>query len=117
MDALITNPFNSAASVRDGMPLAPAIEILLCSCALLMSALLFILGGLRIDVAIVLSTLFLTALTSLAWLRFDRGRHPCFLFLGTLLLFDDGRLIGYCLGQTADPLQIGFMTQNLFSIP
>jgi len=31
----------------------------------------------------------------LAWFRFDRGRHPCFLFLCVLTLLQAGRSIAY----------------------
>jgi hypothetical protein len=46
------------------------------------------------------------ALLALAWRTFGGGRHPCFLFLCMLLLFQMGRLIGYALGATQDPFNV-----------
>src|ERR1019366_6886165 len=63
-----------------------------------------------------LGTLLLLGLIVLAWNRFDGGRHPCFLFLCMLMLFQGGRLISYCLGGLADPFYIEFMTAHPFTI-
>jgi hypothetical protein len=46
----------------------------------------------------------------LSWYRFNGGRHPCFLFLGTLLVFQGGRLIGYMFGILPDPMLIELET-------
>ena len=61
---------------------------------------------LSLGAAVRLSVVFLSSLLLLAWKRFDGGRHPCFLFLGMLLVFQGGRLIGYTFGILDDPFQI-----------
>jgi len=64
----------------------------------------------------VLTVLLLVFLILLAWKRFDQGRHPCFLFLCTLLFFQGGRLIGFCLGVTPDPFAIELFIPVPFGI-
>lgn len=81
-----------------------------------MGTLCFLLGWLGINGAVVLCTLLLLGLIVLAWKRFDGGRHPCFLFLCMLMLFQGGRLISYCLGWLTNPFQIEFMTAYPFMI-
>ncbi|HEY3705342.1 MAG TPA: O-antigen polysaccharide polymerase Wzy [Terracidiphilus sp.] len=49
-------------------------------------------------------------LVYLAWRRFGGGRHPCFLFLGMILLFQMGRLIGYVAGAAPDPFEVVVQT-------
>jgi hypothetical protein len=81
-----------------------------------MATLSFVLGWLSVNGAAVLCTLLLLTLIMLAWNRFDQGKHPCFLFLCTLMLFQGGRLIAYCLGGVAHPLQVQLMQDEPFSI-
>jgi len=66
--------------------------------------------------AVNLSVWFLLGLIFLAWLRFDGGRHPCFLFLGMLLIFQAGRLLGYTFGVLEHPFQIVVQTAYPFDI-
>lgn len=63
-------------------------------------------GLLTLSGCIWLTSLLLAALLFLSWIRFDGGRHPCFLFLGMLLIFQGGRLIGYIFGVTPSPMMI-----------
>ena len=76
----------------------------------------YLMGWLTPNAAGVLTVLLLSSLIVLAWKRFDGGRHPCFLFLCTLLLFQGGRLIGFCLGVTDNPLDIELFTPAAFSV-
>ena len=56
---------------------------------------------------IVCTAVFLSGLLYLSWRNFQRGMHPVFLFLGLLLLFQSGGLLGYIFsGGDGDPLQI-----------
>ena len=43
------------------------------------------------DVCVSIATVLLVGIFLASWHNFDRGRHPCFLFLGLLLLFQGGR--------------------------
>ena len=95
---------------------AAAFEVLGYLGVVAIGTLCFLLGWLGINGAVVLGTLLLLGLTVLAWNRFDGGRHPCFLFLCMLTLFQGGRLISYCLGGLANPFQIEFMTARPFMI-
>lgn len=63
-------------------------------------------GWIGIGGCLWISLLLYAALLFCAWRRFGGGRHPCFLFLGMLLLFQMGRLIGYAAGATADPFYV-----------
>ncbi len=80
------------------------------------ATLCFLLGWLSTNAAVVLTVLLLSTLIVLAWNRFDQGRHPCFLFLCTLMLFQGGRLIGYCLGRVPDPFLVEVMVNDPFGI-
>ena len=40
------------------------------------------------------------------WRAFEGGRHPCFLFLGLLLVFQGGRLIAHIMGALPNPMEI-----------
>lgn len=74
------------------------------------AVLLAAIGVLSLGACIWLSVLLLSALLLLAWLRFDGGRHPCFLFLAMLLVFQGGRLVGYLFGSVREPLRIELAT-------
>jgi hypothetical protein len=77
---------------------------LLVTTALVLGGAFSLYGGLWI------ALLLYTILLVLAWRRFGGGRHPCFLFLGMLMLFQLGRLIGYAFGATHDPFDVVVQT-------
>ena len=81
-----------------------------------MATLGFLLGWLQPNGAAVLVTLLLVSLLVLSWKHFDQGRHPCFLFLGTLMLFQGGRLLSYCVGGVPSPLRVNSATLLPFDI-
>ncbi|MFZ0315043.1 MAG: O-antigen polysaccharide polymerase Wzy [Candidatus Korobacteraceae bacterium] len=113
------NPSSPSASGPTRISLATpaaAVEILVLFGAVALAALGFLLGWLRISYAEVLTALLLVALVALAWRNFDQGRHPCFLFLSTLLLLQGGRLLIYCLGGEPDPLRIRGMSAYPFDL-
>jgi oligosaccharide repeat unit polymerase len=95
---------------------AAAFELLGYLGAVAIGTLCFLLGWLQPNGAAVLVALLLASLLVLAWKRFDQGRHPCFLFLCTLLLFQGGRLVGYCLGKATNPLQVDLLRSHPFGI-
>lgn len=63
-------------------------------------------GCVLVAAAVLLGLLFLS------WKRFDGGRHPCFLFMGMLLVFQGGRLLGYMFGVVRHPMEIVVATVN-----
>ncbi len=71
-----------------------------------LASLCFVAGWLTPNQGAVLTTFLLLLLLTLSWKNFNQGRHPCFLFLGMLLLLQGGRLIAYCLGGEDDPLRV-----------
>ncbi len=81
-----------------------------------MATLGFLLGWLQPNGAAVLVTLLLVSLLVLSWKHFNQGRHPCFLFLGTLMLFQGGRLLSYCVGGVPSPLRVNSATLLPFDI-
>jgi hypothetical protein len=88
----------------------PAIECAIYFTALLVSVVLVLTGALSLYGCLWLSLLLYAGLFTLAWRTFEGGRHPCFLFLGMLLLFQMGRLVGYALGATRDPFNVVVQT-------
>jgi hypothetical protein len=74
--------------------------------ALLIAAVLALSGAVDLTACLWISLLLNLSLVLLAWQRFDGGRHPCFLFLAMLLLFQMGRLVGYVAGATHDPFGV-----------
>ena len=116
MSSASTQPFPTVAPTPLAVPTA-AFEVLGYLCVVGIGTLCFLLGWLSPNGAGVLTVLLLSFLIVLAWKRFDQGRHPCFLFLCALLLFQGGRLLGFCLGVTPDPLEIELFTPAPFSIP
>src|SRR5664279_3926087 len=98
----LTESFPTFGRAPLAVPTA-AFEVLAYLCVVAIGTLCFLLGWLSPEGAGVLTVLLLAFLIGLAWSRFDQGRHPCFLFLCTLLLFQGGRLIGFCLKVTPDP--------------
>lgn len=71
---------------------------------------------LSLQTATSLSALLLLLHLGIAWKRFDGGRHPCFLFLGMLLIFQAGRLLGYTAGILPDPFRIELQTAVPFDV-
>jgi hypothetical protein len=78
--------------------------------ALLIATVLVLAGALSLNACLWISLALFALLLTLAWRRFGGGRHPCFLFLGTLLLFQMGRLVGYAFGATRDPFDVVVQT-------
>ena len=116
MNSASTQPFPTVAPTPLAVPPA-AFEVLGYLCVVAVGTLCFLIGWLTPNQAGALTVLLLSFLIVLAWKRFDQGRHPCFLFLCALLLFQGGRLLGFCLGVTPDPLEIELFTPAPFSIP
>ncbi len=61
--------------------------------------------------AVIITVVLLGSLIVLSWIHLGHGRHPVFLFLCTLMLFQGGRLIVFCLTGTslqevAQPMQV-----------
>jgi len=80
------------------------------------ATLLVTLGVLSLEGCIWVATLLMLSLFMAAWKGFDGGRHPCFLFLGMLLVFQFGRLIAHLFGAFPDPMQIDVATPVPFQI-
>jgi hypothetical protein len=59
----------------------------------------------------------LLTLLGLAWKRFEGGRHPCFIFLGMLILFQAGRVVAFCCGGVSDIFEVELMTAYPFNLP
>lgn len=90
--------------------MSTAIQTALYLTALLISAVLVLSGILGLTACLWLALLLYLSLLLIAWQRFDGGRHPCFVFLGLLMLFQMGRLIGHALGATHDPFDVVVQT-------
>src|SRR3974390_3471017 len=101
----------------DRRPIPAAVfEVLACSAFIAAASLAFLAGWLTLEGAMVLTVGLLASLIVLSWVHLGRGRHPVFLFLCTLMLFQGGKLIAYCLGADRDPLRIVIMTPNPFYV-
>ena len=86
--------------------MSSALHSALFAAALCISSILVLSEAISLYGCIWISLLLYTGLIILAWRTFGGGRHPCFLFLGMLMLFQMGRLIGYALGATQDPFNV-----------
>ena len=95
---------------------AAAFEILLYLAVVDIATLCFLAGWLPVNGAVVLTVVLLTSLIVMSWVNLGQGRHPCFLFLCTLMLFQGGRLVGYCLGSISDPFMVELMVAEPFGI-
>ena len=105
------------ASVPASQPIpAAAFEVLGYLSVVGIATLCFVLGWLTVNGAVIVTVAVMVSLIVLAWFRFDGGRHPCFLFLCTLMLFQGGRLLAYCFGGVAHPLQVQLMQDEPFGI-
>jgi hypothetical protein len=93
-----------------------AIEVVVYLALTATATFCFVMGWLSCQAAGVLTALLLVSLIVLAWKRFDGGRHPCFLFLCMLTLFQAGRLIAYCSGEITDLFRITLMTSYQFDV-
>ena len=91
---------------------APAFEILGYLLTVAMASLCFLAGWLTVNGAVILTVILLTTLIVLSWIHLEQGRHPCFLFLCTLALFQGGRLIAYCFGAEPQPMRVVLMLAN-----
>ena len=96
--------------------LSSLIELSGCLATVLIASLLATVGILSLPACIWLTALFLIAMLFLSWYRFDGGRHPCFLFIGMLLVFQGGRLIGYMTGMIDNPMLIEVETPRPISV-
>jgi oligosaccharide repeat unit polymerase len=108
--------YRASAAESPDARFGAALEVLGYLTAIAAATLCFLMGWLTCDGAAVLTVLLLLSLISLAWKRFDGGRHPCFLFLCMLTLFQAGRLIAYCAGAETDIFRITLMTSDQFDV-
>jgi len=100
-----------------GLPIpAAAFEVLTYLGVVAIAAEAFVFGWLPVNAAAILTLLLLCSLIALSWIHLGQGRHPVFLFLGTLTLFQGGRLAAFCLGGIDHPLQVQLMQESPFSI-
>lgn len=97
------------------VPMA-AFEVLACLAVSGAATLAFLAGWLTVNGAVVITVVLLATLIVLSWVHLGQGRHPCFLFLCTLMFFQGGRLLAYCLGGVADPMQVELMRPEPFNI-
>src|SRR6266496_2517708 len=95
--------------VRRHLSSAP-IELAIFTSAVAFAAFLHTAGWLTSEGAGGITAGLLLAIIIRAWGAFDGGRHPAFLFLCSLALFQAGRLFGYCLGLSEHPLRVDLMT-------
>ena len=101
----------------DRRPIPAAVfEVLAYSSFIAAASLAFLAGWLTMEGATLLTVGLLASLVVLSWVHLGQGRHPVFLFLCTLMLFQAGKLLAYCLGAEADPMRIVIMTPNPFYI-
>lgn len=90
--------------------LSAAIESAAWMSAVALGACAVILGMISVRGASLLCMLILLGLIWSAWRNFDGGRHPCFLFLGMLFIFQCGRLPGFWTGLPRNPFAIDGLT-------
>jgi hypothetical protein len=95
---------------------AAAFEVLAYLAAVAVATLSFLAGWLPVNGAVVLTVVLLTTLIVQSFIHLGQGRHPVFLFLCTLMLFQGGRLIGYCIGVEPEPMRVELMTPTAFSL-
>jgi oligosaccharide repeat unit polymerase len=97
------------------IPMA-AFEVLAYLSIVAAASLAFLSGWLTVNAAVVLTVLLLGSLIVLSWIHLGQGRHPVFLFLCTLMFFQGSRLLAFCLGGIARPLDVQLMQVSPFSI-
>jgi oligosaccharide repeat unit polymerase len=108
-------PYSIPSYASPRIPMA-TFEVLGYLAVVGIATLCFLAGWLTINGAVVLTVVLLATLIVLSWIHLGQGRHPCFLFLCTLMFFQGGRLLAYCLGGVANPLQVRLMQSEPFSI-
>jgi oligosaccharide repeat unit polymerase len=94
----------------------PAIEVILLFAAVGIAAIAFMAHWLSPNQCVVLNALLLVLLLVLSWRNFNQGRHPCFLFMGMLLLCQGGRFLTYSLGSEPDPMRVRIETRIPFDL-
>src|ERR1035438_3970196 len=94
---------------------AAAFEVLAYLTVVASATLAFVAGWLTVNAAVVITVILLSSLIILSWTNLGQGRHPCFLFLCSLTLFQGGRLIAYCLGAEPDPMSVALMGTHQFN--
>jgi oligosaccharide repeat unit polymerase len=82
------------------------LEIIAWLTLVVLGCLAVVLRVLSIRGASLLCVYLVIALVVSAWWNFEGGRHPCFLFLGLLFIFQCGRLIGYMTGLPDEPFAV-----------
>lgn len=97
--------------------LGAAIEIASLLTIIAVTALLAVLGLVTLHACVWITVLFMLGLLLLAWKRFEGGRHPCFLFLGMLFIFQCGLPLGYVMGMIDNPMQIVVATFTPITVP
>ena len=95
---------------------AAAFEVLIYLAVVAIATVCFLARWLPVNGAAVLTVLLLATLIVLSWIHLGQGRHPCFLFLCMLMLFQGGRLVAFCFGMENDPLRVQLMTPNPFYV-
>lgn len=114
MNAL-TQPSPALGHAPTTVP-AAAFEVLGFLAVVAGATLCFLAGWLPVNGAAVLTVILLATLIVLSWIRLGQGRHPALLFLCALMLFQGGRLIGYCLGGEPDPMRVVIMAVAPFDV-
>ncbi len=94
----------------------PALEVILLFAAVGLATIAFMAHWLTSNQGVVLDALLLVLLLGLSWRNFNQGRHPCFLFMGMLLLCQGGRFLTYSLGSEPDPLRVRIETRVPFDL-
>jgi oligosaccharide repeat unit polymerase len=108
---------SSFLSIPAALPIpATTFEVLGYLTAVAVASLCFIVGWLTPNGAVIVMVVLLTSLIILSWIHLGQGRHPCFLFLCTLMLFQGGKLLAYMVGAEPDPMLVQSMGVNPFSI-
>lgn len=82
--------------------------------AVLCSIVITIYLAVDLKIPILLTVNLLICLLMLSWLITKKGRHPVFLFLATLLIFQGGRLIAWLLSDELNPFQVVFVSYPLY---
>ena len=93
-----------------------AFEVLAYLTVVAAATLSFLAGWLTVNGAVVVTVFLLGSLIVFSWVHLGQGRHPVFLFLCSLTLFQGGRLIAYCLGAEPEPMRVVIMTLSPFSL-
>lgn len=103
-----------SAIIPDNLKAAMELSVWLALIAV--ATLLAALGVLSLEGCIWVATLLMLGIFLAAWRGLGGGRHPCFLFLGMLLVFQFGRLIAHIFGAFPDPMRIDVGTAVPFRI-